>query len=98
MQIKQTYTFKGIKEKKAGSFTNKEGKLINYNDTYKILVDEIYEGVAYTREFKLKKEMALALSPLLKLYDNIVITFDIVLLNDNEFYLKIINIVKQNKL
>lgn len=98
MQIKQNYIFKGIKEKKAGTFTNKEGKLINYNDTYKILVDELCEGVAYTREFKLKKEMALALSTLLKLYDNIVITFDIVLLNDKEFYLKIINIVKQNKL
>lgn len=83
--------YKGIKEIKAGSFTDVNGKTINYTDSYKIVIDEIVNDRAITRELKIKKELALNISKNYKLYDNICISFDVYFLNNNLVY-KITNV------
>lgn len=83
--------YKGIKEIKAGSFTDPNGKVINYPDSYKIVIDEIVNDRAITRELKIKKEIALNLTQNIKLYDKISIALDVYFLNNNLVY-KITNV------
>lgn len=83
--------YKGIKEIKAGSFTDSNGKTINYPDSYKLVIDEIVNERAISRELKIKKELALNVAKNYKLYDNICVSFDVYFLNNDLVY-KITNV------
>lgn len=83
--------YKGIKEIKAGSFTDLTGKVINYPDSYKLIIDEVVNDRAITRELRLKKEIAINITSNFKLYDKICIAFDVYFLNNDLVY-KITNV------
>lgn len=87
--------YKGIKEIKAGSFTNKDGKLINYKDSYKMLFDQILDGLPKETEIKITKEIALNLAKNLNIYDNIVIKFSVVYYNANNIKFSVISVIKK---
>ena len=87
--------YKGIKEKKAGSFTTKEGKLVNYKDTYKLLFDQIIDGLPKETEIKITKEIALNLAKNLNIYDNIVIKFSVVYYNTEYIKISVISVTKK---
>lgn len=75
--------YKGIKENKAGSFTNDKGQIINYNDSYKIRFDQLISGTPKETELKIKKELALNISKNLNPYDKILLKLDVVIYGNN---------------
>ena len=87
--------YKGIKEKKAGSFTTKEGKLVNYTDTYKLLFDQIINGLPKETEIKITKEIALNLAKNINIYDNIVIKFSVVYYNADYIKISVVSVIKK---
>ena len=68
--------YKGIRECKAGTFTNHDGKTFNYPDSYKLLFDQIINGLPKQCEIKITKETALNLAKNLNIYDNVYIVTD----------------------
>lgn len=86
--------YKGIKETKAGSFTDDKGNTINYHEFYKIRFDQIINGLPKETECKLSKEIALNTAKNLNLYDKIVINFNIIYYSSNNISISINNIKK----
>lgn len=70
--------YKGIREIKAGSFINHDGKTIKYPEGYRLFFDQIVDGLPKQCEIKISKETALNLAKNLNIYDNIVIKFSII--------------------
>lgn len=80
MKCKGRFVFKELKKVEAGSFTNKvSGEVINYNESYKLKVDEITEQGINERVFKVATDNTNVLNGLVgvKTYDKIDIEFDL---------------------
>ena len=87
--------YKGVRETKAGSFINTQGQTINYNGSYKIIFDQLINGIPKETELKLSKELAMNIIPNLKPYDKIVINLDITIYGNNNISVKIVSIEKK---
>ena len=87
--------YKGIRETKAGSFINTNGQTINYNGSYKIIFDQLINGIPKETELKITKEIAMNLMPNSKLYDKIVINLDITIYGNNNIAIKVVSIEKK---
>lgn len=87
--------YKGIRETKAGSFINTNGQTINYNGSYKIIFDQLINGIPKETELKITKEIAMNLMPNSKLYDKIVINLDITIYGNNNIAVKVVSIEKK---
>lgn len=86
--------YKGIKEVPNGSFTNENGEIVNYDKFYKIRFDQIINGLYKETEIKISKDLALNVAKNYKVYDKIIIVFNIVIYNTNKIVLRINNIKK----
>ncbi len=79
MKSRGKFKFKEITYKNSGSFTNAQGQVINYSDSYALKVDEISEKGLEERIFKLPVD-----SPLINslkeytAYSDIILDFDVV--------------------
>ena len=86
MKAKGIFMYKGIQDRKAGEFINKEtGEVINY-EASKILVCDELDGLNNReRRFKLPKSDTQLLSNLISLepYTRIELTFDVSLYSAN---------------
>lgn len=87
--------YKGIKETKPGSFINTQGQTINYNGSYKIIFDQLINGIPKETGLKITKDIALNLLPNCKPYDKIVINLDITIYGNNNISVKIVSIEKK---
>ncbi len=88
MKCRGIFKFKEIVKKEAGSFTNGQGQLINYPESYVLKVDEKTEKGIQERIFKLDKDSTLV-PKLQKIgeYTDIVLDFVVI------FYGNVIRIV-----
>lgn len=86
--------YKGVRETKAGSFINTQGQTINYNGSYKIIFDQLINGLPKETELKISKEIAMNLKPNFKPYDKIVINLDITIYGNNNVAVKVVSIEK----
>ena len=85
MKCEGNFIYKGIEERKGGEFTNERGQVIQFDTAYKITLDEIINGKAVTRTFTFPKnniELANKFKKL-KLYNNILVGFDILISKSN---------------
>lgn len=87
--------YKGIRESKAGTFTNHEGKTFNYPDSYKLIFDQIINGLPKQCEIKISKETALNLAKNLNIYDNIVIKFSVVYYTAINIRISVVSVTKK---
>ena len=78
MKCRGNFIYKAITKRDAGEFTNNNGELIKYNESYILKVDEITNEGIYERTFRIAID-----SPIVKAlenskpYDDIVIEFDV---------------------
>lgn len=85
MKCTGNFIFKCLEKRESGTFTNEQGKSVNYNSSYCIKVDQIEEGKINERKFKFScnnKELAdkfYKLQP----YNSIKITFEVSLYASN---------------
>lgn len=88
MKCRGIFKFKEVVKKEAGSFTNAQGQLINYPESYVLKVDEKTERGIQERVFKLDKDSTLV-PELQKIeeYTDIVLDFVVI------FYGNVIRIV-----
>ena len=79
MKCEGNFYFKGIEEKKGGEFTSSSGQKIVYSPTYQLKVDEVINEKAVERTFKFshKNNELFNKFRTFKLYDNILVAFDI---------------------
>lgn len=87
--------YKGIRETKAGSFINTQGQTINYNGSYKIIFDQLINGIPKETDLKITKEIAMNIMPNCKPYDKIVINLDITIYGNNNISVKVVSIEKK---
>lgn len=87
--------YKGIKETKAGSFINSNGQTINYNASYKIVFDQLINGLPKETELKIAKDIAININPNLKAYDRIVINLDITIYSNKNVAIRVVSIEKK---
>lgn len=87
--------YKGVREVKAGSFVNSDGVKVSYNGSYKILFDQIINGIPKETELKISKDIALNITPNCKPYDKIVINLDITIYGNNNISVKVVSIEKK---
>lgn len=87
--------YKGVKEIKAGSFINSDGQNINYKGSYKIIFDQLINGIPKETDLKITKEIALNVSPICKPYDKIVINLDITIYGNNNISVRVVSIEKK---
>ncbi len=82
-ECKGDFIFKSIEKRDGGTFTNENGKEIEYDASYRLKVDEITENGIDERIFKipLKSRQLYEDLKALKHYDAIVLEFDIVFSN-----------------
>lgn len=79
MKCEGEFVFKGIETKEGGEFTNERGQLIKFSPTNQIKLDEIVGTKTEERTFKFpveNKELAEKFKKL-KIYENIIIEFNI---------------------
>ena len=79
MKCEGEFVFKGIETKAGGEFTNERGQVIKYSPTNQIKLDEIIGTKTEERTFKFpveNKELCEKFKSL-KIYENIVIVFNI---------------------
>lgn len=78
MKCQGNFKFKGLTKKDGGQFTNQNGDIIKYAESYSLKVDEQTENGIFERQFKMPID-----SPLVndlasfELYDDITIDFDL---------------------
>lgn len=79
MKCDGDFVYKGIEERRGGEFTNDKGEVIKYDPAYKITLDEVNEGKAYTRNFTFPLNNTVLFDKFknLRLYDDIVVIFDV---------------------
>ena len=87
--------YKGVKETKAGSFNDINGNLINYKGSFKIIFDQVINGLPKETELKVDKDIALNISTLCKPYEKIVIQLDITIYGNNNISVKVVSIEKK---
>lgn len=87
--------YKGIREVKSGSFVNTNGQTVNYNGSYKLIFDQLINGLPKETELKVSKDIAMNLMPNLKPYDKIVINLDITIYGNNNIAIKVVSIEKK---
>lgn len=87
--------YKGIRETKAGSFINTQGQKINYNGSYKIIFDQLINGIPRETDLKITKDIAMNIMPNCKPYDKIVINLDITIYGNNNISVKVVSIEKK---
>ena len=87
--------YKGIREIKAGSFINHDGKTIKYPEGYRLLFDQIVDGLPKQCEIKISKEVALNLVKNLNIYDNIVIKFSVIYLTAINIRISVVSVTKK---
>lgn len=85
MKCEGNFIYKGIEKRQGGEFTNERGQVIKYDDAFKITLDEVNEGKVITRTFTFSKNNTELENKFksLKLYDNIVVAFDVVISRNN---------------
>lgn len=79
MKCEGEFVFKGIETKEGGEFTNERGQVIKYSPTNQIKLDEIRGTKTEERTFKFpveNKQLAEKFKSL-RLYENIVVAFNI---------------------
>jgi len=78
MKCRGKFKFKEIIKKDAGSFTNVQGQVINYDESYLLKLDEKTERGIQERSFKIPKDSPL-IAGLQKYeeYTDIILDFDI---------------------
>ena len=79
MKCRGKFKFKEIVKKDAGSFTNAQGQVIKYDESYSLKLDEKTEKGIQERVFKLSKDSSL-IDDLQKYeeYTDIILDFDVV--------------------
>ncbi len=78
MKCVGNFKFKGLMKREGGSFTDANGKVINYKESYSLKVDEQTENGIFERQFKIAIDSPLVAElSALELYDDITIDFDI---------------------
>lgn len=78
MKCVGNFKFKGLTKRDGGSFTNTNGKVINYKESYNLKVDEQTENGIYERQFKVSVDSPLVPELMaLDLYDDITLDFDL---------------------
>lgn len=87
--------YKGIKEVKAGSFINERGQKVNYNGSYKIIFDQVFNNIPKECSLKISKELATNILPNFKPYDKIVINLDIVIFDNSNISVAINSVEKK---
>lgn len=87
--------YKGIREVKAGSFVNANGENINYSGSYKIIFDQLINGIPKETELKINKDIAINIMPNCKPYEKIVINLDITIYGNNNISVKVVSIEKK---
>lgn len=86
MKAKGLFMFKGVQDRKAGEFTNKDtGEVIKYDASKILIVDELDGSVAHERRFKISKDNKEFFQDLsiLEPYTKIELTFSVVLYSSN---------------
>lgn len=83
MKCRGNFKFKAMTKRDAGEFTNNNGELIKYNESYSLKVDEITNEGIYERTFRVATDSSIikALENA-KPYDDIVIEFDVKFYNN----------------
>lgn len=84
MKCQGNFKFRELKLVEAGSFV-RDGQKIDYGSSYRLKVDEITEKGVCERVFKISPENQELLNIVkgLRIYDDLVIIFDIVFYNAN---------------
>ena len=79
MNCNGVFNFRGIEKREGGSFTNSEGKVIDYKPSYVVFVDEDVNGKIFERKFKfpIENEALYRKFSELDIYDKIEVYFDI---------------------
>lgn len=84
MKCRGNFKIKGLIKKNGGEFTTSQGKIIKYDESYSLKVDEVTENGIYERTFKISVN-----SPLinqlkdLKPYNDITLEFDVNIYGSN---------------
>lgn len=73
------FVFKGIEEREGGEFVNSQGRVIKFDESYIVKVDEIIDNKAQEQNFKFKKSNKKLAEDFkaFKMYDDILITFNV---------------------
>lgn len=72
------FKYKGIEKKDGGKFVNDRGQEIEYKPSYHLKLDEMVDGVAYERKFKLPLDSEVVPQLINKpLYYDITLKFDV---------------------
>lgn len=87
--------YKGVREVKGGSFIDNNGNTIKYDNFYKIIFDQVVNGMPKETVLKISKDIALNITPVFKPYDNIVINLDIAIYNNRDIVIKVVSIEKK---
>lgn len=95
MVTSQEVKFKGIKCIPAGSFTNDKGQLINYKESYRIIFDQIINGLPKETSLKITKEQAMNIGQNFRLYDDMIITFNVIIYNSNNISITLRDVRKK---
>lgn len=79
MNCKGNFVFKGLEKRDSGTFTDPNGRVVNYPESYVLKVDENTDNGIYERRFKVKVDNTVLLNKLknLKPYDKVNLLFDI---------------------
>lgn len=86
MKAKGIFMFKGIQDRKAGEFTNKEtGEVVKYDSCKVLIADEVEDGQIHERRFKLGSDSKNLANELAEYdpYTKIELTFDVTLYSAN---------------
>lgn len=86
MKAKGIFMFKGIQDRKAGEFTNKDtGEVVQYDATKILVADEIDGTQIHERRFKMNKDNKQLFSDLSVIdpYTKIELIFDVTLYSAN---------------
>lgn len=78
MECKGKFKFKQLVKKEGGEFTNNNGQVISYKESYSLKVDELSENGICERTFKIPVESEIVQELLIKKpYSDITLTFEI---------------------
>lgn len=84
MKCQGKFKFRGLSQKDGGTFTNSNGRVINYNSSYQLKLDETTDKGVYERTFKIPLDSPLIAQLAQKqMYDEIIMEFEIVFFGSN---------------
>lgn len=86
--------YKGVREVKAGSFINSNGEKIEYKNSYKLVVDQLINGIPKETDLKVSREIAINIMPNFKPYDKIVVNLDIIVYSNNNVAVTVVSVEK----